>query len=113
MLRIDADPQVWVIHDETGAEFLIRPMEPRLNQKLLKRSRDKKGDIDFVTHNGLVVEEVVVDWKGVGGAAGGMPASDENKRTMGEKFPVLANWLFTQSTDIGLFCDEVDAAKND
>lgn len=113
MLNLNANPQVWVHHEETDTEYLIQPLDPRRNQKLLKEARDpKKGDVDFIKHNGLIVNEVVLEWKRVGGPEGELPPTDENKRKLGEKFPPVAQFLFQQATDIKLFVDEVDAAKN-
>lgn len=113
MLNLNADPQVWVTHEESGCEFLIRPLDPRANQKLLKAARDpKKGEVDFIKHNGLVVDHVVIEWKGVGGNGAELPPTEENKKKLGEKFPPIANFLFQRATDIKLFCDEVDEAKN-
>lgn len=113
MLRLDAKPQLWVTHDDSGCEFLIGPITPRDNQKLLKAAKDKKGEIDYIVHNGLTVDFCVVEWKHVGGPEGELPPTEENKKKLGEKFPSIANFLFRQATDIKMFCDEVDAAKND
>lgn len=114
MLRLDASPQVTVSHDETGCEFTLKHIHPRDNQKMLKRAKDKRtGEVDFIVYNGLVVDAAVIEWAGVGGAAGELPATEEHKRTLGEKFPSIANFIFGKATDVKLFCDEVDAAKND
>lgn len=113
MLRLDAMPQVWVTHEETGAEFEIRPLDPKDNQKLVKRARDKKGDFDGLVYNGLVVDYVVLNWRGIGGATGELPASTENKVRTGERFPKIANWLHEQATDIKLFVEEMEDGKND
>lgn len=112
MLNLHAKPQVWVTHDESGCEFEIVPLDPRDNQKMLKKSRDKKGDLDHLSYNGLVVNAVVVDWKGVGGSGELLPPTEENKRALGEKFPLIASFLFGRATDISLFIEEEDAAKN-
>lgn len=112
MLNLNADPQVWVTHEESGCEFLIRPLDPRENQKLRKRATDRKGVFDFIAHNGLLVDHLVIEWSRVGGPGGELPPTEENKKKLGEKFPGIANFIFERATDIKLFCDEVDEAKN-
>lgn len=113
MLRLDTNPQVWVKHDETGAEFLIKAIEPRDNQKLIKQARDKKGEVDFIVHNGLICDHAIVEWKGIGDGNGEIAASPENKKKLGEKFGPLSNWIFQQATDIKLFMEETRAGKSD
>lgn len=113
MLNLNATPQVKIEHEETGTSYLIRPILPRDNQKLMKQARDKKGDLDYVSFNGLLVAFAVIEWWGVGGPDGSLPPSDENKKALGEKFPVISNFVNAKATDIKLFVDEVKAAKND
>ncbi len=112
MLMIDAAPQVWKTHESTGCRFKIKPLEPETNQALLKECRTATGDFNAIQYNGRVVEAVVVEWEGPG--VGGMPAEPtaDNKRKLGERFPTISGFLFQQATDVRMFLDEVDAAKN-
>lgn len=113
MLNLNATPRIKIEHEETGASFLIKPISPRDNQKLLKRSKDKQGEIDYITLNGLVVDFAVLEWEGVGGPDGLLPPSSENKIKTGEKFPGIANFIYSKATEVKPFVDEVEEAKND
>lgn len=112
MLRLDANPRVRVVHEESRCEFFIRPLDPRTNERLLKEARNDQGEFDPIKYNGLVVDAVVMEWGGVGAAGVEAPTSTENKRALGEKFPAISGFLFRKATDIRLWCDEVETAKN-
>lgn len=112
MLNIDANPQQWVTHEPTGCRFKIKPLDLRTNQALVKECRDAAGEQDAVQYNGRVVDAVVLDWEGVG--AGGVLAAPtaDNKRKLGERIPSLSGFLYQKATDVRMFLDEADAAKN-
>ena len=114
MLSIDETrPRVWIEHEETGTRYLVGPIEPRDNQKLLKRSRDKQGNIDFVKHNGLSVDFAVFEWEGVGARGVAAPCSTENKIKHGERFGRIAVFIAEKAGDPALFLEEEHDAKND
>ena len=114
MLSIDETrPRVWIEHEETKTRYLIGPIEPRDNQKLLKRARDKQGNIDFVRFNGLLVEHAVFEWDGVGARGVVAPCSAENKIKHGERFGKIANFISEKASDPALFLEEEEDAKND
>lgn len=114
MLSIDETcPQVWIEHEETKTRYLIRPIEPRDSQKLLRRSRDKAGGIDYVKHNGLTVDFAVVEWEGVGARGVVSPCTSENKIRFGERFGKIVGFISEKASDPALFMDEEGDAKND
>lgn len=115
MLRIDDDlvPQVWVDHEATGTRFLIRPVEPKDAQRLLKAARDKtSGELDNVKYNGLAAAHLITDWEGVGQDGALAPCSTAARVKFGERFGRIVSFLMDRATDMKMFSDEVDAAKN-
>ncbi|MBI5920260.1 MAG: hypothetical protein HY847_01275 [Betaproteobacteria bacterium] len=125
MLNLNAKPRVWITHEETGARFEIQPITPRDTQRLQKQAKDKSGEIDYVTYNGLLVEFAVLDWEFVGGPDGPLPPTPSaeykgsgpppvpgNKYRLGEKFQSIANFIHLKAIDVKLFVDEVEEAKN-
>lgn len=115
MLNIDdVIPKVWVSHEDTGTSFLIKPVEPKDAQRLLKQSRDKKtGELDNVKYNGLAANHMIEDWKKVGADGVELPCSPENKIKFGERFGRLVSFLMDRATDMKMFSDEAEAGKND
>lgn len=115
MLSIDdAIPKVLVAHQETGTSYLIKPVEPKDAQRLLKAARDKKsGEIDNVKYNGLAADHMIEDWHQVGGNGVESPCNSENRIRFGERFGRIVSFLMDNATDMKMFSDEAEAGKND
>lgn len=114
MLSIDSVvPQVWVTHEDTKTRFLVKPVEPKDGQKLLKQARDKKtGELDNVKYNGLAADHMIVEWEGVGDKGVASPCTPENRIKFGERFVRIVSFLIDKATDANLFNDEAEAGKN-
>lgn len=114
MLSIDDIlPKVWVTHEETGTRYLIKPVEPRDAQRLLKAARDKKtGELDNVKYNGLAADHMIEDWEGVGTKAAPAACTPEARVKFGERFGRIVSFLMDRATDMKLFSDEAEAGKN-
>ena len=115
MLNIDGvEPKVWKTHEETGTSFLIKPVEPKDAQRLLKQARDKKtGELDNVKYNGLAADHMIVEWKGVGASGVETSCTSETKIKFGERFGRIVSFLMDHATDMKMFSDEAEAGKND
>ena len=115
MLRIDDDlvPQVWVEHKETGTRYLIRPVEPKDAQRLLKAARDKEsGELDNVKYNGLAAAHLICQWEGVSQSGAAASCSTEGRVKFGERFGRIVSFLMDRATDMKMFSDEAEEAKN-
>lgn len=114
MLSIDdALPKVWVEHEDTGTEFLIKPVEPSDAQRLLRNARDRKtGELDNVKYNGLAAKHMIVEWKNVGAAGVEVEPTAEAKVKFGERFGRIVVFLMEKATDAKMFSDEAQAGKN-
>lgn len=114
MLSIDdVVPQVWVPHEETDTAFLIRPLEPKDTQRLMKEATVKKsGEFDAVLYNGLCAQHMIVDWKGIGEKGVASDCTPEATMRFGRRFGRIVAFLTEKATDPKMWSDEVDAGKN-
>jgi|GEM_PF-3076572 len=105
---------VWEKHEETGAEFLIKPITPEHYADLRRKCQRQDGTLDGAKWGEEFAAGYISDWKGVGTKDGTVPASDDNLRAFGRAQAInIMPWVIERSTSLDFYrAEEEQAAKN-
>lgn len=106
----------WETHEETGAQFLLKPMDSEQENALEQRCVKKDGvSLDLTEYRKLFLLEFVPDWKSVGDPkTGALPCTNENKALLARKHGnTIVAWLIRRARSLDHFkAEELAAAKN-
>jgi hypothetical protein len=105
----------WLTHEKSGAQFLIKPIEPARYRELREACRDAKGEVDFIKFCTLAAPEAIGDWKDVGSPTENLPADKPTLEAFARHHATdLMPWVLdeAQSLDRSL-PQKKEAAKKD
>ncbi len=116
-IRLSLEPlelSRWEMHEATGAQFLIAPLDAARDQDLTRQCHREDGTLDSVAFARLVAVDCVKDWKGVGDKGVAVPFNQDNlTRFMKYHAITIGPWIIRRSRSMDHFLiEEKTAAKN-
>lgn len=75
--------------------FLFAPLTESQREAFRKKAMDKAGNVDGTVFAEIIIQEHLLDWKGVLGEDGNLlPCNAEQKKQMIDFYPILASAWF-------------------
>lgn len=104
----------WEVHEETGASFKIRPIDPAQYDDLRRKSCRSDKTLDVAKWGANFAVAAIEEWDGIGDGNETAECSDANKALFGRKQAVnVMPWIVDRATSLDQYrIKEEDAAKN-
>ena len=111
LLLNPASEAKWCTHDDTGARFNIRPIDPAKYEEIRRKSLRSDKSLDISRWGANFAAAAIADWEGVGSKIAPAECCEETLRIFGANQAVnIMPWVIEQATSLEQYRDEEEAA---
>jgi hypothetical protein len=114
LLLNPASEAQWNTHEESGARFKIRSINPAMHEEVRRKSLRSDGTLDISKWGGNYAVAAIEDWDGIGDSGSTAECNDANRQTFGRNQALnIMSWVVDKATSLDQYrVNEETAAKN-